>query len=116
MMAECHNRNGDIAKALKYVNYTRTRAGIDPVSGFLSEDEMMAEIQNERARELGGEMHRKFDLVRWGIWYSRTVTYNYTNPVLSENIRPYHRYYPIPDTECALSGYVLTNDEYNDQY
>lgn len=112
MMAECYTRKQDIPNAQKYINYTRDRAGIEPVAGFMSEEEMMAEVRNERARELGGEMHRKFDLVRWGIWYSQTVQHNYTNNILNENIRPYHRYYPIPDTECALSGYILTNDEY----
>lgn len=116
MMAECYAGLEDNTNAVKYLNYTRARGGIDPVSGFLSTEEIMAEIRNERARELGGEMHRKFDLVRWGIWYNQTVTYNTTNSILKNNIRPCHRYYPIPDTECALSGYILTNDEYNEEY
>lgn len=113
MMAECLARKNN-PEAVKYLNYTKTRAGVAPITSFLSEEEIMAEVRNERARELGGEMHRKFDLVRWGIWYSQTVQHNTLNKILNENIRPYHRYYPIPDTECALSGYVLTNDEYND--
>ena len=68
-------------------------------------------IQSERARELGGEFHRKFDLVRWGIWYDITLAKNESSK-LKANIRPCHRFYPIPETECALSGGVLTNDEY----
>ena len=65
----------------------------------------------ERARELGGEFQRKFDLVRWGIWYDQTYAYT-NNATLKGKMRPCHRYYPIPDAQCALSGYVLTNDEY----
>ncbi|MCQ2135430.1 MAG: RagB/SusD family nutrient uptake outer membrane protein [Bacteroidales bacterium] len=113
MMAECFIQKGDVENALKYMNYTRARAAVDPLEGITDKDDLMAELRNERARELGGEMHRKFDLVRWGIWYNQTIQYNTTNAVLKNNIRPCHRYYPIPDTECALSGYILTNDEYN---
>jgi len=113
MMAECYAQKGDAANAMKYMNYTRARGGIDPLSGIADKEDLLQELRDERARELGGEMHRKFDLVRWGIWYNQTVQYNTVNSILKNNIRPCHRYYPIPDTECALSGYILTNDEYN---
>lgn len=114
MMSECYAMKNETMTALKYINYTRNRGGIAPIDDFLSQDEMMAEIRDERARELAGEFHRKFDLVRWGIWYGQTILHNTTNVHLMDNIRPCHRYYPIPDTECALSGYVLTNDEYTE--
>ena len=74
--------------------------------------DLLREIQNERARELGGEFHRKFDLVRWGIWYEVTRQYNEEARVKG-NIRRCHRFYPIPDTECALSGGILSNPEYS---
>ena len=111
MMAECWCRKGDADNALKYLNYTRERAGIDPVAGISDADDIMEQIIDERARELAGEFHRKFDLVRWGIWYERTVEFNQSS-ILKSNIRRCHEYYPIPDTECALSGYILTNDAY----
>ena len=71
----------------------------------------MNEIVVERAKELFGEFHRKWDLVRWGIWYDRTKTYNAYNK-LKEHMRPCHEYYPIPDSQCALSGYALDNPTY----
>ena len=48
----------------------------------------------------GGEFTRKFDLVRWGIWYERVVENTQNNVGLKDNIRKYHEYYPISDVEC----------------
>ena len=71
------------------------------------------EIQKERGRELLGEFQRKFDLVRWGIWYQ--MTYDYTNySTLKENMLPCHEYYPIPDKEVVYSGGALDNKAYNE--
>jgi hypothetical protein len=97
--------------ALEYLNSTRARAGVDPITNYTGGDDLMVQIRDERARELAGEFHRKFDLVRWGIWYDQTLQYSLKG-TLRKNIRKCHRYYPIPDTQCALSGYVLKNEEY----
>lgn len=110
MQAECHYELGNEGKAIEYLNKTRNRAGIGDYV-YTTNVELLREIQNERARELGGEFHRKFDLVRWDIWYEMTKQYNGEQRV-KDNIRRCHRFYPIPDTECALSGGILTNDEY----
>ena len=110
MMAESLCRLGHAQKAVEYLDLVRARAGLEGYS-YLSEADMIKEIQNERARELGGEMHRKFDLVRWGIWYDQTLQFSEEARVKS-NIRECHEYYPIPDTECALSGGVLNNEAY----
>ena len=112
MMAECHAElNGNLSEATRYLNMTRTRAGLDPLPVFNDKIDFMKELRDERARELAGELHRKYDLVRWGIWYDETYS-NTEFSTLKNNIRQCHKYYPIPDTECALSNYVLTNDEY----
>lgn len=112
MQAECHCMKND-GLGLTYLNKVRARAGIDPFANE-TQDALLSEIQNERARELAGEFHRKFDLVRWGIWFTVTKQYNEDNRVKS-NIRECHKFYPIPDTEVALSNGALDNKEYEAQ-
>lgn len=115
-LAEAHLMMGDATSALLYLNTVRVRAGLPELSladvggntGLL-----MEEIRRECAKELLGEYNRKFDLVRWGIWYERTSQYN-TGSLISRNIRPCNRYWPIPADQVAASGGVLTNVEYGE--
>lgn len=114
MKAEALLNLGDGDQACKYLNITRTRAGLAPLSyaGMMnSEDALMEEIRRERAKELFGEFTRKYDLVRWGIWYDRTKAYN-NSKYLQNNIRPCHRYWPIPADQVTYSGGALDNLEY----
>ncbi|MGM9763769.1 MAG: RagB/SusD family nutrient uptake outer membrane protein [Candidatus Cryptobacteroides sp.] len=123
MKAECLYRNGLYDQAVAYVNKVRRRAYTNPATGaagvgwnyeFTDADALLQEIMDERARELGGEFQRKFDMVRWGNWVELTSKYSEISHV-KNNIRPYHVYYPIPDTECALSQGALNNDAYSEQ-
>ncbi len=113
MMAECYAMKNNWSLALSYLNRTRLRAGLDALYGVNDRQTFMEELMNERARELAGELHRKYDLVRWGVWYEKTLAHNPYTALTRDNMREYHEYYPIPDSECALSGYILTNDAYN---
>lgn len=111
MLAECYNEVDRPDEAIACLDEVKSRAGIDLYGSFRTKEKLLEEIQNERGRELAGEFQRKFDLVRWGIWYQRT--YQYTDYAdLKNNIRPYHEYYPIPDTQVALSGGMLDNKAY----
>ena len=111
MMAEIYCHKGDQTNFLKYINKTRTRAGLAPYT-FRNWTKALTELQDERARELFGEFHRRFDLVRWGMWYERTKELN-DYQELRENIKPCHEYLPIPDTQVIYSGHALDNNEYN---
>ena len=122
MQAECHARRNELTQAQTYLNKIRTRALVDPLA-YSTQEDMLNNILDERARELGGEYHRKWDLVRWGetngtdLWYERVNKYNkrvgneYSGKD-KQTLRKYHKYYPIPDTECALTGYLLNNNAY----
>ena len=110
LLAEAWCEKGDYGKSIAYLNRVRERAEIDAYS-FVSEVKLRGEIRAERARELFGEWGRKFDLVRWGIWYDQMLAYNLYGNVQS-NIRPCHQYYPIPDVQCQRTGRILSNPEY----
>ncbi len=109
MKAEVLAELGD-PNCVDYLNQVRARAGVDDYV-FVGFPEFLQFVREERARELGGEFMRKFDLVRWGIWYEQTKSN--IKGGKDTKIQPYHRYYPIPDKQCALAGYdVLDNPEY----
>ena len=113
MAAECKLGLGDRASAIAYLNKVRARAGLGTLNPglFKSSAAVLNEIQKEHARELIGEFQRKFELVRWGIWYEQVLNCS-DYATLKNNILPCHEYYPIPDREVALSGGALTNTEY----
>ncbi|MBO6169939.1 MAG: RagB/SusD family nutrient uptake outer membrane protein [Bacteroidales bacterium] len=110
MIAECYNELNQDPKAVEYLNKTRTRAGLSEYV-YRSHVRLQDEIRNERARELFGEFQRKFDLVRWGIWYEETLANN-DYQALKDNILPCHRFYPIPEQEVIKSKNALDNKEY----
>ena len=113
MAAECHLEKGDRNKAVEYLNRVRRRAGLGDLNpaNFKSTAALMDEIQKEHGRELIGEFQRKFELVRWGIWFDQVYNCNDLSK-LKNLMLPCHEYYPIPDKEVALSGGVLTNEAY----
>lgn len=115
-LAEAHLMKGDPETACTYLNITRGRAGLDAIKPAVvggNDEALLEEIRQECARELFGEYQRKFDLVRWGIWYERTLEYN-DGSYLRDNIRPCHRYWPIPAEQVTYSGGALDNDEYGE--
>ena len=105
-------RSGRLNQSLScFLNMVRNRAGLGDYV-FRTLPRLVDEIRNERARELFGEFQRKFDLVRWGIWYD-AVQDNTDSENLRENMLPCHEYYPIPETEVVNSKNNLDNKEYN---
>lgn len=110
MIAECYNELNQDEEAVKYLNMTRNRAGLKDYT-FRTHVRLQDEIRSERGRELIGEFQRKFDLVRWGIWYEATLG-NSDYQALKDNILPCHEYYPIPDQEVVKSKGNLDNKAY----
>lgn len=111
MAAECYAAKDDSENAVKYLNMVKRRAGLADYS-WRSSHYTLLEIQDERARELFGEFQRKFDLVRWGVWYERVRAFS-DYSTLVDIIKPCHRFLPIPDKQVVYSGHALDNKEYN---
>lgn len=94
------NGAGSNEVALRYVNYIRERAGLDPYTSI-----NMAELQQERQRELYTECTRRTDLVRYGKWVSG---YNWA---WKYHVREGHDFpanmivYPLPSTVVITNGY-----------
>ena len=95
------NGAGSASDALKYVNYIRTRAGLE---GYTSLN--LVELQNERTRELYTECIRRTDLIRYGKWISG-YNWNWKNKVASgADYAPAFVVYPLPTTVVTRNGYV----------
>ncbi len=91
---------GSQADALKYVNFIRTRAGVDPFTTLTTEN-----LRDERCRELYQESTRRTDLIRYGQW-----CYGYTwewkgGSELGRDLPEYTKLYPYPSNIITASGY-----------
>ncbi len=86
----------------------RSRAlAADPVNALPAvttsdRQEMIDRIRHERHVELGFEMHRFFDLVRWGIAAEK----------LSGFVPGKHEVFPLPQAELDLNSRLIQNNNY----
>lgn len=110
MQAENYAEKDQYDTSVEYLNLIRRRAGTGEYT-YKTKALLLNEIQKEKGRELIGEWQRKFDLVRWGIWYEM-VRDNCPRKETVDNLRPCHQFYPIPDKQVNYSGGALDNKEY----
>ncbi len=113
--AEAKNEaSGPDASVYNAINAIRDRAGMPDLPEGLSQDQMRAEIRNERRIELAFEEHRFFDIRRWriaedvlngpilGMKITRNEngTFNYEKVEFEERNFPYKLHVlPIPQDE-----------------
>ncbi len=117
MAAEAENELNGPANAYPYINAVRERAyEPDQLLSGLSQQQFREAIYDERRWELGGEGHRRMDLIRWGILLDvvRSTEYRVFNP--APNIQPYHVLLPIPVEELRLNPALLESDPTNNGY
>jgi hypothetical protein len=88
LLAECENEVGTSAKAIEYLNKTRTRPSVDmppyPTAEYPTgnKDQIFRAIMHERMVELAGEQQRNFDILRWrkaGKFQTDPISYFQTN-------------------------------------
>jgi len=121
MYAEVMNKLGDDAQASEYMNKVRRRAyGFSPDASEPSVDyvglggtQLQDSIREERFRELFGEGHRWYDIVRWKIVEQEVNKYNTLNKtqgVIVYNAKDY--YYPIPLQEVDNNTKMVPSTGY----
>lgn len=117
MAAEAENELTGPANAYQYINEVRKRAyEPDQPYSALSQEQFRQAIYDERKWELGGENHRRMDLIRWGILLDvvKNTEYRVYNP--APNIQPHHVLLPIPVEELRLNPALLESDPTNNGY
>lgn len=126
MLAEAENEvnNSPTDIAYEAINAVRKRAGIAALSG-LDYEGFKKELQDERGRELCFESLRKFDLIRWGIYYNRikntmgdkvendnrwsTGTLQLAPSQYVKNTEEKHVFFPIPLKELSVNKLLEQN-------
>lgn len=73
LLAEAQYKLGDAAAAAATINVLRNRAHATPITAAAVNIDF---ILDERSRELFSEEHRRYTLLRLGLWYERTKQYN----------------------------------------
>ncbi len=99
--AEALFRTGDAAGALALVNEVRARSNASTLSTLTLED-----IEDERARELIWEGHRRRDMIRFGSYY--TDTFGIKTGVTEE----WRNIYPIPAEQIVANPNLEQNPNY----
>lgn len=135
MYAECvaadNNSTADeIAAAVEYLNQVRRRGyGKDIYTADESVDfpvgdriELLDNVRDERARELGFELLRKDDLIRWGVFYNNmrdiapsipmgfSGAYYVAARQYFGNVSARDVLWPIPYYEMSLNKYLKQNN------
>lgn len=128
MFAEAENElnNAPTEDAYKAINEVRKRANIAELEG-LDYTDFKQELQNERGRELCFESLRKFDLIRWGIYYDRiknvlgdkvendnrynekTLKLKNAQSEFVRNTEKKHVFFPIPLRELSVNDLLEQN-------
>lgn len=112
LMAECYAQANDFTNANLYLNKIKTRAGI-PTVNLSTQTAMLDEIALERRKELVGEGHRWFDLVRTGKAVSvMTAHFQNTPGYSTATIKPHNLIMPIPQDQINTDPAIKQNPGY----
>ncbi|WP_343686146.1 RagB/SusD family nutrient uptake outer membrane protein [Chryseobacterium gleum] len=99
---------GNTATALGYVNALRTRAGAGTVASINTDY-----ILDERGRELGWEMTRRTDLIRYGKFTTGAYLWPWKGGVKEgKSVEDYRNLYPIPAKDIIANPNLVQNPGY----
>jgi hypothetical protein len=92
-----------------YADQVRNRAGLDPLTSSITEEQYLEAIYKERRHEFAFEMHRWYDLLRHP---DPNYFLNVMRAAGKTNIQAKHRYMPIPQTERDKNPNLTQNEGY----
>ena len=122
MAAECENERagGNPNDAFEYIREIRERAyatvaEAEAIKG-LSQQGFREAIYDERKWELAAEAHRRYDLIRWGIYLDVVRNAKFKTYQPDQNIKAHHVLLPIPLNEIQLNPNLLASDPSNNGY
>lgn len=96
------------SNALKYMNYIRNRAGVEPYTNVNQIGE--SEIINERGRELYWELTRRSDLIRFNMYTGNSYLWPWKGNVLEgTGISERYKLMPIPTNIIAAQPSFVQN-------
>lgn len=103
---------------------TCTIVGIDPYTGYSTQDDLRQKLRKERRLEMCFEGHRWFDLVRWGVLKQRMIEHSnivlkngavIANPTLAANVTALDKFillFPVPFSELTANRNLTQNPGY----
>lgn len=101
--------NGNLTTALGYVNALRTRAGYTSSLGSINLDFIL----DERGRELGWELTRRTDLIRFGKFTTAAKLWPWKGNVKDGTaVGEYRNLYPIPAKDIIANPNLVQNPGY----
>ncbi len=100
MKAECYVRLGDAAAAKPLVDAVRQRAGLAPLEGNPS----LEDIYHERGLELNWEGHRRQDMIRFGTFLEPNK--------FRDQSEPFRKLFPIPTSALDANPNLEQNPGY----
>lgn len=108
LRAECRAHLG-MAEAVTDLNRIRERAGLDSYRGFTDKKILLREIFRERERELFGEGHHYYDIVRNG--YFRDVLIGNYQTLTDDDVKKGALYLPV-GSNAFLNNPLMTQNIY----
>ncbi|ROI05856.1 MULTISPECIES: RagB/SusD family nutrient uptake outer membrane protein [unclassified Chryseobacterium] len=112
LIAECYAKANDLVNGNLYINKIKNRAGIATVN-ITDPAQLLDEIALERRKELVGEGHRWFDLVRTGKAIQvMTAHFQNTPGYGTAMIKPHNLLMPVPQNQINTDPAIKQNPGY----
>lgn len=112
LISECYAKTNDFTNSNLYLNKIKIRAGVRTVNIF-DQQQLLDEIALERRKELVGEGHRWFDLVRTGKAVAVLTRYFQNTPGYNTAvIKDYNILMPIPQGQINTDPSIKQNFGY----